>query len=63
MIKKSNILIIGGCGFIGYHLANKLAKQENRNNITIIDNLSRGVFDNNIKDLVDNKKVKFLKID
>lgn len=63
MIKKSKILIIGGCGFIGYHLANKLAKQENRNNITIIDNLSRGVFDNNIKDLVDNKKVKFLKID
>tara|TARA_B110000305_G_C19446405_1_gene645113 strand:- start:1744 stop:2736 length:993 start_codon:yes stop_codon:yes gene_type:complete len=63
LIKKSKILIIGGCGFIGYHLANKLAKKENKNKITIIDNLSRGVFDSHIKSLIKNEGVKFKKID
>lgn len=56
-------MIIGGCGFIGYHLANKLAKREYKNKITIIDNLSRGTFDHNVKTLVKREKVKLLKID
>lgn len=35
-----NILITGGAGFIGSHLSNSLASQEN--NIAIVDNLSKG---------------------
>ena len=37
------VLIIGGAGFIGYHLATKL---KNNFKIDIIDDLSRGKFDN-----------------
>lgn len=37
------ILITGGAGFIGYHLAKKLAQEGNR--IVILDNFSRGVAD------------------
>lgn len=38
-MKNKNILITGGLGFIGSHIANKLMKH---NNVTIIDNLSSG---------------------
>lgn len=38
-MKNKNILITGGLGFIGSHIANKLIEE---NNITIIDNLSTG---------------------
>ena len=37
---KKNILITGGCGFIGSHLAEKLANLNY--NVFIIDNLSTG---------------------
>ena len=43
-MKNKNILITGGAGFIGSHIANELMDD---NNITIIDNLSTG----NIKNL------------
>ena len=43
-MKNKNILITGGAGFIGSHIANELM---DNNNITIIDNLSTG----NIKNL------------
>ena len=43
-MKNKNILITGGAGFIGSHIANELMES---NNITIIDNLSTG----NIKNL------------
>ena len=43
-MKNKNILITGGAGFIGSHIANELMEN---NNITIIDNLSTG----NIKNL------------
>ena len=38
-MKNKNILITGGAGFIGSHLAKALV-QDNR--ITIVDNLERG---------------------
>lgn len=38
-MKNKNILITGGLGFIGSHIANKLI---DNNNLTIIDNLSTG---------------------
>ena len=43
-MKNKNILITGGAGFIGSHIANELM---DNNNVTIIDNLSTG----NIKNL------------
>lgn len=36
------ILITGGCGFIGSHLAERLIKEEN--DVTVIDNLSTGSY-------------------
>ncbi len=36
-----NILITGGCGFIGTNLVLKLSKEKD-NTITVIDNLWRG---------------------
>ena len=54
-----NILITGGAGFIGSHLAEDLVK-DRKNNITIIDNLSTGRKDN-LKPFL--KKIKFAKVD
>jgi len=56
-----NIIITGGAGFIGYHLANKLSKKNF--NIYIMDNLSRGKYDKEFKKLLKNKNVNFIKID
>ena len=50
-----NILITGGAGYIGSHIAETLIKKNK--NIVIIDNLSTGY-----KELI-NKKAKFYKID
>ena len=52
-----NIIITGGCGFIGSNLAEKLIKNYN---IIIIDDLSVGNI-NNIKEI--KKKIKFIKAD
>lgn len=46
-----NILITGGAGFIGSHLAEKLL--ENGNRVSVIDNLSTGEFAN-IRHLINN---------
>lgn len=54
------ILIIGGAGFIGFHLAKKLSIS---NHVLIIDNLSRGKLDKDLKELLKNRNVKFKKID
>ena len=50
-------LVTGGAGFIGSHLAEELAKD---NEVIILDNLSTGRMDN-IKDLVKKSNVKFVK--
>jgi len=50
------ILITGGAGFIGSHLAEKLL--ETGNNISIIDNLSTGRF-SNIRHLVRNQNFSY----
>ena len=49
--KISNILITGGAGYIGSHIAELLVKKENK--IFIVDNLSTGY-----KQLI-NRKDKF----
>lgn len=57
-MKNKNILITGGAGFIGSHIADALIDD---NNITIVDNLSTG----NIKNLKtpDHENLNFIKAD
>lgn len=43
-IKGKNVLVTGGAGFIGSHLVDRLVKL--KANVTVVDNLERGVFDN-----------------
>lgn len=57
-----NILITGGAGFIGYHLANRLS-QNSKNYVYIMDNLSRGKRDNQFKNLLKKKNIKFINKD
>jgi len=56
---KKNILITGGAGFIGSHLADALVKE---NNIIIIDNFSTGS-EKNIDHLLQNPNFEFIKHD
>jgi len=56
------ILITGGAGFIGYHLAAHLLKQEG-NDITLVDNLQRGKMDKDFKELLKSPRVKFMRAD
>ena len=58
----NKILITGGAGFIGYQLAKKLSKNE-KNNITIVDNLSRGKMDKEFKELFQENNVSFREFD
>ena len=54
------ILIIGGAGFIGYHLAKKLI---GKFKIDLIDNFSRGSKDKELTELVNKKNVKLTNLD
>lgn len=54
------ILITGGAGFIGFHLAKYLSE---KNQVHILDNFARGKDDEDFKAIIDNKNVKFLKKD
>ena len=53
------ILITGGAGFIGFHIAKELALKDN-NEITIVDNLLRGRSDLEFQKLINKKNVKFI---
>ena len=55
------VLVTGGAGFIGYHLANKLLKNDYQ--IDLLDNFSRGVNDKYLSDLEENKKINFINAD
>lgn len=59
MLKKK-ILIIGGAGFLGFHLAKKLL---NKYKVDIIDDLSRGKLDKDFRLLLKNKNVNLIKKD
>jgi len=50
------VTITGGAGFIGSNLAHELCQ---KNEVTVIDNLSTGSLEN-IKRLVDEHKIRFL---
>ena len=55
------VLITGGAGFIGFHLANKLAKQGYR--VDLADNFSRGVKDSQLENLISLPNIKFFSLD
>ena len=63
MIGKTKVLITGGAGFIGSHIANKLSK--NNFDVLVVDNFSKGKKDNLNKDITlvdqDIRTEKFLK--
>ncbi|MDP3104298.1 MAG: SDR family oxidoreductase [Candidatus Methanoperedens sp.] len=56
-MKNKKVMVTGAAGFIGSHLAEELA---DNNEVTIIDDLSTGKIEN-IKELVKRKNVKFIK--
>ena len=55
------VLITGGAGFIGYHLANKLLESDYQ--IDLIDNFSRGVNDSQLADLSQKNKINLIHAD
>lgn len=57
------VLITGAAGFIGYHLSNNLLKAYEDVELVLVDNLQRGKMDSEMKELLDNKGVKFLQLD
>jgi UDP-glucose 4-epimerase len=56
-MKDQRVLVTGGAGFIGSHLAGELAKE---NDVIIIDDLSTGSLEN-IGDLIEKENVNFIK--
>lgn len=58
---NSNVLITGGAGFIGFHLAKYLAERGDA--ITIVDNLSRGKMDPLFQELIAQKQVRYFERD
>lgn len=58
------ILITGGAGFIGYHLAKHLLKLHKNNiQLVLVDNLQRGLMDDDFKKLLEQPNVNFLNLD
>jgi len=58
----NKILITGGAGFIGFSLAQKLSEHR-ENDVSIIDNLSRGKIDKELQALLKRKNVHFIQGD
>ncbi len=54
------ILISGGAGFIGFHLANKLIKENHE--VTLIDNLNKTGVDDELEFLLKNENIKLVKL-
>lgn len=61
-IAGKRILITGGAGFVGYHLAGYLSARD-AYKIDIADNLSRGKFDLDLRNLIQKSNITFKKID
>lgn len=55
----SKILITGGAGFIGFHLAKNILDHEPDAELWLVDNLSRGVVDSDLEQLLANPRVTF----
>jgi len=60
-LNKLNLLITGGCGFIGSNFCNYISKYVNK--LIIIDKLSYASNEKNIKDIINNPNVYFINDD
>ncbi len=58
----SKILITGGAGFIGYHLAERLSADPG-NQVTLVDNLERGRHDEELRQLLSRPNVSLVNAD
>ncbi len=58
---SDKVLITGGAGFIGFHLAKKLIASNYR--VWIVDNHARGIWDKNLSDLLSRTAATFINID
>jgi UDP-glucose 4-epimerase/UDP-glucuronate decarboxylase len=61
-LERRRIIITGGAGFIGYHLALRLS-QESGNEITLVDNFARGKLDEDLQSLVVMPNVELISAD
>lgn len=59
--QKKKVLITGGAGFIGLHLARLHIKEGD--NLTLIDNFFRGKEDAELNEVLSHKNVKFMQLD
>jgi len=57
----ARILILGGAGFIGYHLAERLSRESHA--LTLVDDLSRGRMDAELESLLARPGVRFVRAD
>lgn len=55
------VLVLGGAGFIGYHLSRRMADAGHE--VTILDDLSRGEMDTGLKELLERGNVDLLEAD
>lgn len=58
----ARILVLGGAGFVGYHLARRLA-EDPANRITLVDDLSRGRLDQDLAALLARPGVELVRAD
>lgn len=62
-MEKKNILITGGAGFIGYHLA-KSYKNNLNYSVYLVDDFSRGEYDKHLENLIDSSdNIKIIQLD
>jgi UDP-glucose 4-epimerase len=61
-VSRRRILITGGAGFVGYHLVRRLAEEE-ENEITLADDLSRGRLDDELKAVAARPNVRLVTAD
>lgn len=59
---NNRIVIFGAAGFIGFHLASALAKNEHAE-LVLVDNFARSEFDSDFKTLISRANCKFIKAD
>jgi len=57
-----NVLITGGSGFVGYHLAKTLSAKGDAD-LTLVDNHSRGPRDAEMEELLNHPRVRLLELD
>lgn len=57
----TKVLVTGGAGFVGYHLAKRLLKKGYQ--VDLLDNLARGVVDSDLNHLMSDPGVRFINRD